>query len=390
MKVDITNIQQLNNEITIYLKSKKDCYKNNLIEIKNIEDSIDEMTNELENNDSVFFPIEHKNDKSKIDKLIVKLNDLRKENELLEKEINKYESYIESLEKSIEYLSDSICNNNVSRETDKLIFDDQNSISIDDINVNDSHSENEVIHEKNESNISKDEVLITDKNLADLLCLNDIENIEKRNRLLNIYENKIISEYNEINISCDKTNNDELDGIIKKLELCYRIVNQDPIRVKIELNTILNSLYNKEINIDNVKVNSYTERKDKFALFSSINKLIEKINKDNKYVVDTDIKSVSRETKLIDKIIYHIIEECILNIHLHAKASYIYISYIENNEGLIIQIHDNGCGFDVQETYDNKYGLELMKSRVKYLNGSLYINSSPGNGTQVKIIIQNM
>ena len=386
MKDIITNIQQLNNEITNYLKSKKDCYQNNLIEIKSIEDSIDEMTNELNNNDSVFFPIEQRSDKSKIDQLIVKLNDLRTQNDLLEKEINKYESYVESLEISIDLLNDSICNCNVSRETEKQTIED-NGISKADLISTDNHTENEVSNIKNEIKTVQDDKLCVNRNIAGILCLNSIDDIEKRNTLLNIYVNKIISEYNETNSTYDQSNNQDLDSIIKKLEFCCKIVNQDPIRVKIELGTILNSLNNKEINIDNPIAKSYTDKRDKFALFSSINKLIEKINKDNKYLVDTDIKNVSRETKLNDKIIYHIIEECILNIHLHANASYIYISYIENNEELVIQINDNGCGFEVKETYENKYGLELMKSRIEFLNGSRYINSTPGKGTQVKIVI---
>ena len=386
MKDKITNIQQLNNEITNYLKSKKDCYQNNLIEIKSIEDSIDEMTNEINNNDSVFFPIEQRSDKSKIDQLIVKLNDLRTKNDLREKEINKYESYIESLEISIDLLNESICNRNVSRETEKQIIED-NGISKADLIGTDNYTENEVSNIKNEIKTVQFDKLCVNRNIAGILYLNSIDDIEKRNKLLNIYVNKIISEYNEKNSTYDQSNNQDLDSIIKKLEFCCKIVNQDPIRVKIELGTILNSLNNKENNIDNLIAKSYTDKREKFALFSSINKLIEKINKDNKYLVETNIKNVSRETKLNDKIIYHIIEECILNIHLHANASYIYISYIENNEELEIQINDNGCGFEVKDTYENKYGLELMKSRIEYLNGSRYINSTPGKGTQVKIVI---
>lgn len=59
----------------------------------------------------------------------------------------------------------------------------------------------------------------------------------------------------------------------------------------------------------------------------------------------------------------------------------------ESGNYLIIEIIDNGCGFNIENevvTSGNKYGLLFMKERAAEIGGSLSIYSEVGSGTTVK------
>jgi len=53
---------------------------------------------------------------------------------------------------------------------------------------------------------------------------------------------------------------------------------------------------------------------------------------------------------------------------------------------ILLNISDNGNGFNVQETPLGS-GITSMKQRVASVHGEINIKSEPGNGTQVYILI---
>lgn len=90
--------------------------------------------------------------------------------------------------------------------------------------------------------------------------------------------------------------------------------------------------------------------------------------------------------------LFRIIQECLYNIGKHSRATYANISInIQENE-IVVIIEDNGQGFNVREVRRKNYelknlGLVFIRERVKYLNGSVQINSVKNIGTKVTVII---
>ncbi|MDO5523162.1 MAG: histidine kinase [Bacteroidia bacterium] len=82
--------------------------------------------------------------------------------------------------------------------------------------------------------------------------------------------------------------------------------------------------------------------------------------------------------------IYRIVQELVNNAVKHADASAIFLQCTVENGLLLIAIEDNGKGFDPQ-TNQRNMGLNNIETRVKYLNGKINIDSSPGNGTSINI-----
>lgn len=84
--------------------------------------------------------------------------------------------------------------------------------------------------------------------------------------------------------------------------------------------------------------------------------------------------------------IYCIVKEGLINIQKHAYASAVrFQGQVTPNE-MILELEDNGQGFD-PHAQNLGYGLQGMGERVRALGGNLAIQSSPGQGTFIRVTI---
>lgn len=87
-----------------------------------------------------------------------------------------------------------------------------------------------------------------------------------------------------------------------------------------------------------------------------------------------------------ETILFRVIQECINNSIKHSEASTLDISLIHDNDGISVTIEDNGKGFSNEaQQKEEGMGLANIRSRIKFLKGTVDIDSSPGNGTLVAI-----
>ncbi|NQU87311.1 MAG: PAS domain S-box protein [Mariniphaga sp.] len=88
-------------------------------------------------------------------------------------------------------------------------------------------------------------------------------------------------------------------------------------------------------------------------------------------------------------ILFRVFSELITNVIKHAKATYVNVIIQKENNYLIIQVIDDGIGFNVKKNlaHTTSFGLFSIKERIEYLDGELIIKSKPNAGTKVKITI---
>ncbi len=85
--------------------------------------------------------------------------------------------------------------------------------------------------------------------------------------------------------------------------------------------------------------------------------------------------------------ILRIVQEALMNIRKHAKATMISVKMSSLKNKLVVEIKDNGAGFDTElasEKTTGHYGLLSMKERANLNGGELTVNSKLGKGTIVK------
>lgn len=87
--------------------------------------------------------------------------------------------------------------------------------------------------------------------------------------------------------------------------------------------------------------------------------------------------------------VIRIIQEALTNIRKHAQACSITIIAFEHEDEAVIEIHDNGIGFNpntVEPT--SQYGLRSMRERAESIDADIQISSASGFGTTVRLVVQ--
>ncbi len=86
--------------------------------------------------------------------------------------------------------------------------------------------------------------------------------------------------------------------------------------------------------------------------------------------------------------IFRIVQESLTNVTRHANASLVEITLSRSADDLIVEVRDNGKGFDSEKAPKKKsFGLLGMRERAAVLGGSIDITSARGQGTVVNVRI---
>jgi len=81
--------------------------------------------------------------------------------------------------------------------------------------------------------------------------------------------------------------------------------------------------------------------------------------------------------------IFRIVQEGFTNTRKYAQATKLNLELFEDNGTLILNLYDNGVGFDLTSPTIARHGLAGMKHRVQMLKGKIDIVSSPGKGVLI-------
>jgi signal transduction histidine kinase len=101
-----------------------------------------------------------------------------------------------------------------------------------------------------------------------------------------------------------------------------------------------------------------------------------------------DIRLDVHENVLMSEVqelaVYQIAREAIWNAAKHSDATCIVVTVRSAADALLLQVLDDGRGFDSSLPTEGHYGLAIMRERAIIAGGTLYIDSSPRGGTDVQ------
>lgn len=79
-------------------------------------------------------------------------------------------------------------------------------------------------------------------------------------------------------------------------------------------------------------------------------------------------------------------QEILNNMVKHSAAKQLAVSLSSTENSFVLAFADDGIGFNADEKLDDPgAGLRNLKNRAHLINAQLHVQSTPGNGTQVKI-----
>jgi len=89
----------------------------------------------------------------------------------------------------------------------------------------------------------------------------------------------------------------------------------------------------------------------------------------------------------VEASLYRIAQEALTNAAMHARARRATLYLETQAEQVQMVIEDDGRGFDPARIPKDRYGLIGLNERVKLLGGALELQSSPGAGTRIRVLI---
>lgn len=91
--------------------------------------------------------------------------------------------------------------------------------------------------------------------------------------------------------------------------------------------------------------------------------------------------------------VFRIIQEALTNIRRHANATQAWVTFSLADDGICIEIKDDGVGFDLDQVMNKKgshFGLAIMKERAESVGGRLALHTEPGQATQLEVWVPNI
>lgn len=137
----------------------------------------------------------------------------------------------------------------------------------------------------------------------------------------------------------------------------------------------------------------HTDRVTEIGLANSIEFELQRLKRTNLYETSVNFVDVrnllDHQTEII---LFRIVQEMLNNIVKHAKASRVEASLSHNTDIIVLEITDNGIGFNPDALFaeqENHKGLGLrnIRKRATLIGGTFHIHSEKNSGTAIRITI---
>jgi signal transduction histidine kinase len=114
-----------------------------------------------------------------------------------------------------------------------------------------------------------------------------------------------------------------------------------------------------------------------------------------RYVIDAWSESTNTAARLIvtgesclladavEIALLRVVQEALANVRKHAAASHVVVTLSYMPDAIVLDINDDGCGFDLTASNRTGFGLPNMRRRIQGLGGLLTIESAYREGTTI-------
>jgi len=101
---------------------------------------------------------------------------------------------------------------------------------------------------------------------------------------------------------------------------------------------------------------------------------------------DSDVQ-FRRLPAIVENALYRIAQEALTNACKHSQSRDVKVAFSQKGPDVWLEIEDGGIGFDPLAVAKGHFGLEGIRQRVRLLGGRLSIESRPGQGTRIQVVV---
>lgn len=188
-----------------------------------------------------------------------------------------------------------------------------------------------------------------------------------------------------------------MSNVVLKAEICERLIDVDLIKAKDELQNLKRIVRESLQDVRKIIYNLRPMSLDDLGLVPTLQRFVTTFQEDSGISVSFKTRGLYTDIRpVISLTVYRIVQEAMSNINKHSGAQNVAINLEFNEKELKLYIYDDGAGFNVDDLkvknddMNSGFGLISMRERVELLSGDFEINSKPGRGTRLNILIPLM
>jgi signal transduction histidine kinase len=184
-----------------------------------------------------------------------------------------------------------------------------------------------------------------------------------------------------------------LASIMMDIEVIDRLIDEEPERASRELAQLREKARHT---LDQVRTTMFVLRPvvlETQGLEAALRAYVERIRGVESLDVHLEVHNLSvRLPARVEEVCFAIVHEAVGNVVKHAHAQNAWIVVERRATDLVLAVRDDGDGFDVAQTrvgYDlsGSLGMLNMRERAEMLNGRYVVQSKPGRGTLIYLIV---
>jgi signal transduction histidine kinase len=185
----------------------------------------------------------------------------------------------------------------------------------------------------------------------------------------------------------------DIAAIAMRLNFARLLIERDPTRARLELERLEDLAHRTVKEIRSMLFTLRPVILETEGLVAALNQYADNLRENDNLSVDID---ADRYRECLDTdaqgVVFAILEEAVNNAKKHAQASRIWIRLAVDDDLFVAQVADNGKGFDVkamERSYRTRgsMGMINLKERAELVEGTLNIESAPGQGTRITLLI---
>ena len=177
------------------------------------------------------------------------------------------------------------------------------------------------------------------------------------------------------------------------VEACRMLINKNELKeVEPKLQDIQQMLAQSIHDLRRIVRDLHPPALSKSGFVSAVQEYLSNLERDNGINCHLDVKGdIAHLDTSTERGVYYVVREALTNVRKHAEAPDVHVIIEFQDDRLVVNVVDNGKGFNpLAKSSDSDMshlGLRSMTERAKMLNGSIIINSKPGEGTKIKLIV---
>ncbi len=178
-----------------------------------------------------------------------------------------------------------------------------------------------------------------------------------------------------------------LYGIVLSMRGAHALLHSDPDKLTVLLDNVRSQA---ELGLTEMRTLIFELRPESLeaeGLVTALKKQVEAIRIRYGLSIMTELGEEPTLPFIMKEALYRIAQEALHNIVKHAYASIMKLRLVESEGGILLEVSDDGVGFNPQQSFPGHMGLQSMRERLARLGGTLEITSTLGYGTLIRAVL---